>query len=740
MYIFVLSALMSIIPAQSASRPVVPPYDVPAGERVESPTGFFHTRQVDGRWWFIDPKGCLFYEVGTDHVIFHGHHCEALGYAPYGRNNEKKYGSVEKWADVTADRLSRWGFNTLPWGHEKILRHRRFANIESMVMGASFAGQDALCPKTTWTGFPNVFSPDWPKHCEDWARRVCAPVKDDPWLIGYFTDNELEWYGHNYREWGLFDEAWKLPAGNSAKQAWIAFLEAELKEPAAFERGWGVKIGRFSDLAGHTEPTAPRNEEAKRVAGEFVREVARRYFGGCTAAIRKYDPNHLVLGCRFAGRAPDVWDVAGQYCDVVSVNQYPMMDVVRGAPSSVVEKLVDWHRQAGKPLMLTEWSFPAMDTPLSSVHGAGMRVETQSERAACFRGYETLLFNLPFMVGSNFFMWVDEPALGISKTFPENSNYGLVNEKDEPYAEVTNAAANVHAQVYKLHAAGAVPQPRPGGWLVSWLKTPPEELLPAQQLPLRMSTGELNLEGPVDGHAWRVSAGSTLLGDFFPMMHQGTRPAGWIATEGAARVTAVRRDEHMRAVDMELAYDGRTPAVRTGRPGPEPGAAPEPPRRYLTGWRFWVPVIPPIRPNQTPWFAAQCLWVENTDTVPWRLESVYYNLRPAIGGDQSGDEPLELGAPEYFRRGGAWIDRTVGAGIAAWFPVEENLSFHYWKDGGGGLHSDLYRPVGQTIEPGQRLAINGPLAFFFPLSAGDLTRAGFAAGSWDVERATMERP
>jgi len=58
------------------------------------------------------------------------------------------------------------------------------------------------------------------------------------------------------------------------------------------------------------------------------------------------------------------------------------------------------------------------------------------------------------MVGSDYFMWVDEPALGISSTFPEDSNYGLVNEKDEPWPELTQTATRVNGQVYDLHQAG----------------------------------------------------------------------------------------------------------------------------------------------------------------------------------------------------------------------------------------------------------------------------------------------
>ena len=51
--------------------------------------------------------------LGVDHASFHGHGCEKLGYAPYGRKNQAKYGSPAPWADRNARPAPRWGFNLL---------------------------------------------------------------------------------------------------------------------------------------------------------------------------------------------------------------------------------------------------------------------------------------------------------------------------------------------------------------------------------------------------------------------------------------------------------------------------------------------------------------------------------------------------------------------------------------------------------------------------------------------------
>lgn len=136
----------------------------------------------------------------------------------------------------------------------------------------------------------------------------------------------------------------------------------------------------------------------------------------------------------------------------MSINCYRKLDLEKGVPTDGFEsQLADWYGKAKRPFMITEWSFPALDAGLPCKHGAGQRVPTQKDRARAFTVFQSLLFSTPFVVGSNYFMWVDEPALGISSTFPEDSNYGLVNEQDEPYELLTQAASRVHRLVYELH-------------------------------------------------------------------------------------------------------------------------------------------------------------------------------------------------------------------------------------------------------------------------------------------------
>jgi hypothetical protein len=417
-------------------------------------TGFFHAEKIGGTWWIIDPAGNGTFITGVDHASYEVHWCEKLGYAPYHRNCEKLYGSEEKWADSTVARLKSWGFNSLGVNSSQSIRRRGLAHMEILGLGQAYARRDAITKPTTWTGFPNVFNPDFKRYCEKECERMCAPLRDDPWFVGYFIDNELEW--HPWTGKGPFGDAFAKAEGHSAKSALVDFLTKRHPSPAAFNAAWGTAIADFKELARMTELPEALTDAAKADVREFVRLAAETYFSTAVAAIRKYDPNHMIMGCRFAGQAPEILDIAGRYSDVISANFYRNVDLETGAMTDGFEKdLSEWYARGGRPMIITEWSFPALDAGLPCKHGAGQRVPTQSDKAFAWTAFQKLLFTTPFVVGSNYFMWADEPELGISTIFPEDSNYGLVNVNDEPYELVTKAAAALNPLACEIHS-GAV--------------------------------------------------------------------------------------------------------------------------------------------------------------------------------------------------------------------------------------------------------------------------------------------
>jgi hypothetical protein len=447
---------------QTAPEPKPEPRRFPAwvsgkGRAIAKPTGFFRTAEKDGRWWLVDPEGRPFFDVGTDHVNYRAHWCEALGYAPYHRNVAAKFGGEEAWAVSAIERLVAWGFNTLPAGHSPSLRHRGLPHILFASFGSSFAKREWIAEPIHWTGFPDVFSRHWPAHCRLVARKMAQESRGDPWCLGTFLDNELEWYG---KKGHLVDEVFKLAPAAPAKRALLDWLLKRWGCLAEVNRRLGANGA--SEQAFLAATAAPKSSGAlTEVRDGFLAEIAERYFGVAATAMREADPDHLVLGCRFAGRAPEpALAAAGRYNDVFTFNTYPRVDFENvwrpdgtgGVVHRVPRELAEMYRVVRRPMIITEWSFPALDSGLPCKHGAGMRVDTQEQKAACYRVFANAMTDLPFMVGYHYFMWADEPALGIASTFPEDSNYGLVNERDETYETLLKTATAVNRAAAARHA------------------------------------------------------------------------------------------------------------------------------------------------------------------------------------------------------------------------------------------------------------------------------------------------
>ena len=409
-------------------------------------TGFFRLDVLpDGRDTLRDGDGSPFFMRGVDHVQYKGHWCAALKKFPHREWNQTHYSSEEAWRIETIDRLKAWGFNTLTGVPDEVLLHRGLAHVELLFFGKRVCRQDwKLDPEAIMPGhspckyFPNVFSDVFVSQCDAWAKKRCGKLKDDTTLVGYFLDNELAWWGNAAvkdratHTGGMYDLVASLPPEHSARKALEAF-----------------KTGRPAD-----EPLA----ETKT---RFLEFVAERFFSTCVMAIRRYDPNHLILGCRFAGfggASRIVWEVAARWCDVLSVNCYPYVNFETGAivdrrNGEPIREVFDrYHGWTKRPLLVTEWSIIGLDSGLPCSHGAGQRVKTQAQRAKAAEACARFFMSHPHVVGYDWFMWVDEPALGITAN-GEDANYGLITEHSEPYRELVEMFTHLHGEAFPAASA-----------------------------------------------------------------------------------------------------------------------------------------------------------------------------------------------------------------------------------------------------------------------------------------------
>ena len=399
------------------------------------PIGLFYPEQIDGRWWLIDPHGAAFISKAVNHVSYVADMAPSLNYSPYGRATQQKYGEEEKWAKATCERLRGWGFNTIgAWSSASTFKQ----NVPYCVILDLAAAGGANWQRGTVADF---FSKRFAEGVDQRARARCSPRAGDPCLLGYFTDNELRWAPDWRSKKGLFEEYLSFDAAAEGKAAVIDHLLKQHKTPEAVCKLLGLPATDRDGLLKAKDFRIEKDALA-RESSSFLRLVAEQYFSTCYKAIKLADPNHLVLGCRFAGYAPrEVVEASKGWSDIVSYNNYDA-----NPPAGKINEI---HGITGRPVMLTEFSFKAMDSGLPNTKGAGQPLPTQKDRADSFERYVGGLIDLPACVGFHWFEYADEPKEG--RFDGENSNYGLVKIDDEPWEVLTKRMTEVNAGLEERH-------------------------------------------------------------------------------------------------------------------------------------------------------------------------------------------------------------------------------------------------------------------------------------------------
>ncbi|MEI6075286.1 MAG: hypothetical protein WCS94_06925 [Verrucomicrobiota bacterium] len=386
-------------------------------DRREKATGFFHTARIDGRWWLVDPDGYLFLNAGVASV-------KTIPTAGAESALAEKFKDKSGWAEATARLLRTNGFNgTGGWSEDNLL-----SRVQQPVASTRLLGFMAGFGKTHGgthmqpghLGYPHdcifVFDPAFEKFCDDYARPLAAN-KNDPWLLGYFSDNELPFSRHALTNYLA------LPADDPGHEAALKFLQSRHGAQAAVQAIGG-------------------SDEA-----DFLAVVASRYFGTVARAIKKYDPNHLYLGSRFYAvdsAKPELFRACGPFVDVVSMNYYRAW-----TPDAATMQM--WAREAGRPILITEWYAKAEDSGMPNTGGAGWLVKTQRERGLFYQNYALALLESKVCVGWHWFRYADnDPADKAVDPSNRDSNKGIVNNRYDLYSPLLAAMQPLNRRLYSI--------------------------------------------------------------------------------------------------------------------------------------------------------------------------------------------------------------------------------------------------------------------------------------------------
>ncbi|MGE9271589.1 MAG: hypothetical protein ACQKBU_12360 [Verrucomicrobiales bacterium] len=381
------------------------------------PSGFFRIHRHHGRWWLIDPDGYPTIHRGITSV-------RPTRTNAAQKELQRKFGDLETWAAETAQLLRSHSFHGLgPWSSEELFRKTTTPMVYTKLwnfMAAYGKKRGGTYQKSGHRGYPGgcpfIFDPDFEEFCDTHAARLAA-TKDDPWLLGHFTDNELPWHPE------MLNRYLELPIRDPGHQAARKWLEERNGKPAL------------------TSEITPDDQTA------FVAFAADRYFSIVSKAIRKHDPNHLILGSRFHGaalRIPSLFEAAGRHIDVISLNYYH-------AWTPDLERLPLWSSLANKPLMITEWYAKAEDSGMGNTSGAGWLVRSQQDRGMFYQNFTLRLLESRVCVGWHWFRYSDnDPEQAGVDPSNLDANKGIVTSHYRGYAPLLQAMRELNRRTYGI--------------------------------------------------------------------------------------------------------------------------------------------------------------------------------------------------------------------------------------------------------------------------------------------------
>ena len=414
-------------------------------ETIRGTAGYFRVGQTRAEaWGFIDPANAGFFSCGVNGVNRTGStRGSPVKPGPYAAAVDAIHGTAEPQVFVGAVRvrLNAWHCNTLGAWTAPEFFDRGTAYVELL----EFRG---AAPKTTiklaGANVPDVFDPRWVEACDRRAAERCAPRALSRDLLGYFTDHE---------------PAWAQPGGDAARverpsllqiclslepsfpayhAAWEFTLAAYGGELAVLARAWGAVLPNKEALRQLTlADTALLSPGYLRDHERFTREFARRYFSVTMAAIRRHDPHHLNLGCRFGGvpAAAILAECVAPHVDVLSVN--PGYEAALARVDAV-------YRAQGMPVLVGEFGWTG-EAFIGRARPDEPRGQTTVERMLA-RGRASLerIIAHPAVVGYAWPRWVDraeqQPPFG----------EGLVHMDDHEAREHTELLTDINDRVAVL--------------------------------------------------------------------------------------------------------------------------------------------------------------------------------------------------------------------------------------------------------------------------------------------------
>ena len=391
-------------------------------------------QQRDGISWLTRPDGERFFSLGVCVVnqgVSRSFNSTNPGYAAF-----QYYENSNAWAQATLQRLKSWNFTTVGgWSDYPALQQCRNADVAFIPVLA--VGMTCGAP---WL---NMWDTNIIAQMHRIARRQILPLRDDPRLLGYYSDNEMGWWNAT-----LFRMTLEQAPASRQRQRLLQLLRETYHNnwPELLKDFEPENAASFEDLDQQGMLYLRPGSRGIRVYRQFLGLMAERYYSLVREIIRTYDPRGLILGDRYQSfYYPEVARACAASVDVVSMNLNAAWN--DGTfPRFYLDAL---HALTDKPIMVSEFYMSAQQNRSGDKNDSSSFpvVATQQERAAGFRNTVEALARLPYVVGADWFQYYDEPTHG--REDGENYDFGLVDIHNQPYEPLTAAAQKIDPKAIK---------------------------------------------------------------------------------------------------------------------------------------------------------------------------------------------------------------------------------------------------------------------------------------------------
>jgi hypothetical protein len=266
-----------------------------------------------------------------------------------------------------------------------------------------------------------VFDPEFEVFADRRAASTMAASKDDPYLIGYFSDNEL-------------------PSTDQLLKKYLDIPASDTLGRYSRAVAWEFLRNRHGANATTASITGSDKDDFRELVYNYYALVV-------SAAIKRHDPNHMFLGPRIhstAKTSPGIWRALGRYCDAIGLNYYSVWE-----PDFTA--MAKWEAWSGKPAIMTEWYTKGMDSGLTNSSGAGWIVKTQNDRGLFYEQFVMALIESGTCVGWHWFKYKDnDPSAPASDPSNVDGNKGIINTAFQEYTALTARMKVVNYNTYRL--------------------------------------------------------------------------------------------------------------------------------------------------------------------------------------------------------------------------------------------------------------------------------------------------